>query len=360
MTEEQSTASHLSVVMTTSITGENTMTPSTSPRGIEFYFKCAVLIIGVVGTAANGLILYGLVVSNQHKNHPLIVNQNILDLCTSFAMVISSLMKLSDVYLTGSFGKFVCIVLLTDALIWFAGSGAVINLALITIERYLKVVHPTWSQNKLRKWMIYSAMPIPWVFGLMETIISVATRYPRTTVTDGICYIRFAYVNNAARIIYLIWNLSVYYFIIIFIFVFCYWRILLAVRRQARVMAGHSAAGSNAGQAHLNHIQTNVIKTMVLVCMLYAILWLPMNLSLTLFHAHPYPLPRDRMYYTTVFLGYSYMCINPFIYATKFDPVKQVLRRMIPCKKTNEGNAGGVGAAAGTGQAATNRTARGQ
>jgi len=61
--------------MTTSITGENTMTPSTSPRGIEFYFHCAVLIIGVVGTAANGLILYGLVVSNQHKKHPLIVKE---------------------------------------------------------------------------------------------------------------------------------------------------------------------------------------------------------------------------------------------------------------------------------------------
>ena len=180
-------------------------------------------------------------------------------------------MKLCDIYLTGSFGKFVCIVLLTDALIWFAGSGAGINLALITIERYLKVVHPTWSQNKVRKWMIHSAMPIPWIFGLMETIINVASRYPGTTVTEGVCYTVTVFLNYAARIIYLIWNLSVYYFIIIFIFTFCYWRILLAVRRQARVMAGHSAAGSNAAQAQSNQIQTNVIKTMVLVCVLYSI-----------------------------------------------------------------------------------------
>ena len=336
MTEEQSTASHLSVVMTTSITGINTMVPSTSPRGIEFYFKCAVLIIGVVGTTANGLILYALVVSNQHKKHPLIVNQNILDLCTSFTMVISSLMKLCDVYLTGSFGKFVCIVLLTDALIWFAGSGAVINLALITIERYLKVVHPTWSHNKLREWMIYLAMPIPWVFGVTETMVLVASRYPGSTVTDGVCYARVVFLNYAARIIYIIWSLLVYYFIIILIFVFCYWRILLVVRRQARVIAGYSAAGSSAGEAQLNRVQTNVIKTMILVCVLYAILWLPMYVSLILVYAHPYPLPHDRMYYTTVFLGYSYMCINPFIYGTKFDPVKQILLRMIPCK-TNEG-----------------------
>jgi len=318
------------------------MTSSSSTRGIEFYFKCAVLIIGVVGTAANGLILYALVVSNQHKKHPLIVNQNVLDLCSSFAMISSSLMKLCDIYLTGSFGKFVCIVLLADVLIWFANTGSVINLALITIERYLKVVHSTWSNDKLRKWMIYSAMPIPWIFGLMESIATVASRYPGTTLIDGKCYTRVIFLNNAAKIIYIIWSLAVYYFIIILIFVFCYWRILIVVRCQARVMAGHSAAGSNAGQAQLNQMQTSVIKTMVLVCVLYAILWLPTYLSLILVYAQ-YPLHHDRMYYTTVFLGYSYMCINPFIYATKFDPVKQVLRRMIPCKNTNDGNAGGVG-----------------
>ena len=250
-------------------------------------------------------------------------------------MILSSLMQICDIYLTGPFGKFVCIVLLADVLIWFANSGAVINLALITIERYLKVVHSTWSNNKLRKWMIYSAVPIPWVFGMMEAIVFVASRYPGTTLTDGVCYSRPIFVNNAAKIIYMIWSFAVYYFIIIFIFVFCYWRILVVVRRQARVMAGHSAAGSSAGHAQLNHIQTNVINTMVLVCVLYTILWLPSNVALILLHTHPYPLPHERMFYTTVFLGYSYMWINPFIYATKFDPVKQVLRRMIPCKNTN-------------------------
>jgi len=89
-------------------------------------------------------------------------------------------------------------------------------------------------------------------------------------------------------------------------------------------MAGHSAAA----QAHSNQIQTNVIKTMVLVGALYTISWTPMYISGILVYLYPYPLPRDRMYYTTVLLGYSYMCTNPFIYATKFDPVKQVLHRM--------------------------------
>ena len=72
---------------------------------------------------------------------------------------------------------------------------------------------------------------------------------------------------------------------------------------------------------------------MVLVGALYTISWTPMYISGILVYLYPYPLPRDRMYYTTVLLGYSYMCTNPFIYATKFDPVKQVLHRMTQWNK---------------------------
>ena len=43
---------------------------------------------------------------------------------------------------------------------------------------------------------------------------------------------------------------------------------------------------------------------------------------------------RDNALIVTMVLGYLYNCINPFIYATKFDPVKRVLLRMIPCMKT--------------------------
>lgn len=33
----------------------------------------------------------------------------------------------------------------------------------------------------------------------------------------------------------------------------------------------------------------------------------------------------------SMFIGYMYNCANPFIYATKFDPVRRVLLRLIPC-----------------------------
>jgi len=79
MSGESSAASHLSVAMTTAqgeVTMQTTGVTSSSSRGAALYFECAVLFIGVVGTAANGLVLYALVASKQHKKHVLIVNQN--------------------------------------------------------------------------------------------------------------------------------------------------------------------------------------------------------------------------------------------------------------------------------------------
>jgi len=62
---------------------------SSSSRGIYFYFQYAVLVMGLVGTASNGLVLYAMVSSKQHKKQVLIFNQNILDFVSCFFLVVT-------------------------------------------------------------------------------------------------------------------------------------------------------------------------------------------------------------------------------------------------------------------------------
>ena len=60
MTDETDIAEHLSVAMTTDdVTGTSTdaATPSSLYGIVEFYFQCAVVVIGVVGTAVNFSVL---------------------------------------------------------------------------------------------------------------------------------------------------------------------------------------------------------------------------------------------------------------------------------------------------------------
>ena len=309
------------------------MIPSLS-RGAEFYFQCAVVVIGVLGTAANALILYALVASKQHKKHVLIVNQNALDLFTSFSILITYTLELCNIHLTGSVGYWLCTLLLSDFLIWTGTNGSVINLVSITIERYLKVVHAAWSKNKLRNWMIYSAMAFSWIASF---VYNAALVFSTTAVINGACYSYAIWESYAAVIIATIHNFVSFYVINISAFIFCYWRILVVIRRQAKVMAGHAAAaGPSTSQTHAqtqsNQIQTNVIKTMILVSALFAILWLPSYIYILDMILNPKPI--DGGYYATL-VAFLYMCTNPFIYATKLDPVKEVLLRLIPCKKNS-------------------------
>jgi len=336
MTEETSSTSHMSDAMTTQVitSGNNMTTSSTST--IYFYFRYVVLIIGVIGTASNALIVYALVASKQHKKHVLILNQNTLDLFTSVVTVVIYSAKLSKIshHINSSAGYWLCTLIISDSLIWFGAYGSVINLASITVERYLKVV---WSRIKVRNWMIYSAMVFSWIGSLTY---NAALLFSTSKVVDGKCHAYLIWDNETARIIKFVYNFVSFYVIIILIFIFCYWRILVVIRRQASVMAGYAnAAGPSTAHSSLSQIQTNVIKTMIFVSAFYAIAWLPLNTFLMVFR-----LNREKrahgvgayLYPLSILLIHLYTCINPFIYATKFDPVKQVLLRLIRCQKNSE------------------------
>ena len=309
------------------------MTPSSS-RGIEFYSHCALVVIGVVGTATNALILYALVASKQQKKHVLIFNQNVLDLFTCIFIVISYSSKLCNIHLTGSVGYWLCILLHSDCLIWCGTNGSVINLASITVERYLIVVHPVWSKKKLHNWMIYSTVAISWIAGFIRTPPLV---FSTTAVIDGVCYAYTIWASDTARIIEFIYSFLSFYVIILLIFIFCYWRILIVIRRRARLMASHAAAaGPSTAQTQYNQMQSSVTKTMIYVCAFYAIAWLPTYMYALNMTVNPNPTISHSAYFSSIFIAFLYTCTNPFVYAAKFDPVREVLLRLIRYKKTSE------------------------
>jgi len=339
MTGSPSDMEHLSVAMTTETVGDVTQTTavnaatSSSSRGMMFYFQCAAIIIGFVGTAANALILYCFVGSKQHTKHMLIFYQNVLDFFSSLIMAITYLLKLCNLHSTGLGEYLFCVLVDSEYLLWCIITASKVNLMSVTIERYLKVVYPIWSKKKLRNWVIYSVMAYALLFGFVH--MSAAT-FPTSAVIDGVCYAYAFWESPYARLAYgIFWILFVYFFVFI-LFVFCYWRILVVVRRQERVMAGYSAAGSNTtqSQSQLHHIQTtNVIKTMILVTAAFAVCDLPVTVYNIMGFAGMLS-SQDAGYYISMFVSFLYICANPFIYAIKFDPVKRVLLSLIPCKNT--------------------------
>ena len=316
-------------VMSHTHTTETMNTPSSSSRGLEFYFACAAVLIGVVGTAANSLILYAMVASKQHKKQFLVFNQNVLDLYSCLLLIITYTTKIFDVQPTGSIGYSLCMMLLSENLLWWGIDGSVINLVIITVERYVKVVHCIWSKTRLRNWMIYLAAACSWMCGITYNM---ALCFSTSRIIDGVCYGYVIWENKLAEKIHVVWNFVSFYVVVLCTFIFCYWRILDTIRRQAGVMAGHSAAGSSTQS---NQIQSNIIKTMILVSAFYAVTWLPIKTYYLLVNVDSNLTLLESGYYSVVFIAFIYFCTNPFIYAIKFEPVKRILMDLIPCKKTS-------------------------
>jgi len=147
-----------------------------SSRGAGFYFPCAVVVIGVFGTAANGHVLYELVASKQHRKHVLICNQNLLDLVCCFFLSIMYGTKLANVYLEGVRGYWLCLTLLSEGPAWGPFVGSAMNLSIRLL------LNAKW---KLHNWTIFSAVAFVWIFGIaVATGVTVAT----TNVVDGVCY----------------------------------------------------------------------------------------------------------------------------------------------------------------------------
>jgi len=224
-------------------------------------------------------------------------------------------------------------ILLSESLLWSSINGSLINLLSITIERYLKVVHHTWRKKVLRKWVKFSAAAFTWISGI---VYNMALVFSTSDVVDGVCYAFVFFHSHVAAVAHGVWNFISFFGIVIFIFVFCYGHILVVIRRQARIMASHGGAGPSSTQNQSQQIQNNVIKTMIIVSAFYVITWMPIYVYYLLLHFDSSLSMLTTAWYVALFMAFFYISANPFIYATKFDPVKRVLMGLIPWKNSQQ------------------------
>jgi len=88
---------------------------------------------------------------------------------------------------------------------------------------------------------------------------------------------------------------------------------------------------------------------MILISAFHVLSWLPIEVYFLFMNVDPNLPFLVGLYFVAEFVACLYTCANPFIYATKFDPVKQVLVRTISCKKTEQAAEHGANSGTGTG-----------
>ena len=161
---------------------------------------------------ANALILYAMVASKQHKKQFLIFHQNVFDLCSCLLLVIIYALKLCNIYLTGTLGYWLCMLLLSENLLWGSIIGSVINLMSITVERYLRVVHHAWSKNFLREWVKISAVAFAWISSVSYQM---AVAFSTTVVVEGVCYGYVIWSSRVVAVAYGIWTFVSFFALVV-------------------------------------------------------------------------------------------------------------------------------------------------
>jgi len=162
--------------------------------------------------------------------------------------------------------------------------------------------------------MIYVAMVFAWIAGISSVSPMV---FVSTIVQDGVCLGFFVWESQLVKQII---NYSVsfaYSLVPVILFVYCYSRIVVVMRRQMRVMAAHNVEGSaqmSASQLQSKRIKWNITKTMIIVSVAFVICWFPTFIYFLVFD-NSSQTSSDLFvgYYATVFLSFLHACTCRYV-----------------------------------------------
>jgi len=281
----------------------------------------------VVGCLANAYVLLALLLSKNSRAsnvNVFITHQTILDF-TACAFLFLSLVTENYEYAKASpsLGLFVCWMLGSHVGTTTASNASIAGLVVITIERYVKIVHLVAYRNHYRPWMTRVGILLPWIFSICTAFIPITAT---SKVVKGRCIKGRYYASEGIREAWGVAKFLLLYVGPLFIFIFGYWKILAVIRRQRKqVGQGQSQGTSNAttvAQQKGRRTEMNIVRTMVIVSVSFALCYVCMRTYsvLTRFRVVP---GIGSLYLLFSVFSYSNSCLNPFIYATQYEVVRR-------------------------------------
>ena len=90
------------------------------------------------------------------------------------------------------------------------------------------MVHHSWSKKVLRNWVKISAAVFAWISSF---VYNMALVFSTSAVVDESCYAYVFFKSHVAAAAHGIWNFVSFYVLVVVTFVFCYFRILVVIRR---------------------------------------------------------------------------------------------------------------------------------
>ena len=111
----------------------------------KLVFQSCVITIGLIGSLANGMVITLIVVVYYKKKKMVtstkfILNQLALDLLSCLSLVLDNSWKITNLKLQSGWNFMSCAFISSEVMTWTGVNGSVVNLVVVTLERYAKIV----------------------------------------------------------------------------------------------------------------------------------------------------------------------------------------------------------------------------
>lgn len=317
--------------MNTSTTGDE---PSIT--SITFY-----ALLGSVGILGNGLVLVVMISIKELRTttNAFIINQSVIDMVTSillFAMFIAPPLPVPE---REPAADFVCAIWNSKYIFWAMTVASTFNLVLLTLERYVAVVFPVIYRNHFSNRRTPALAAVPWIIGFVYKIYwAVVNQH-----SNGNCDVQ--YTSPQLKVLAGCMTFLITFLLPLVIMAFAY----SSIEKTLRQRVDNDAAESNRRQTlnanstpnppanHRERARVNVIKTLIIVSVTYAICWAPNHIIYLSYNlGKGENLITGPFYNFTVYLAFFNMCINPFIYTLKYRHFRKGLKKFFGLTQKSE------------------------
>ncbi|XP_063446726.1 allatostatin-A receptor-like [Mytilus trossulus] len=275
--------------------------------------------IGVLGN----LFVIIVVCSQRQKRNTtdiLIVNLAVVD----FLFIMMYVPYIVTTYFKGSwvFGDIVC--KLSNYIFCVSATISVYTLVLMSLDRYLAIVHPiTSTQFRTKKnfnlvvfitWLIVYGSYLPVIFETHKFGESVCSMSLTSTTRLMACFLFFAYVLPLLPI--------------------CFFYGVILKQLLYGVVPGHSRSAISMKP------MKRVAKRILVVVIVFVLCWLPYHLMnmFILFGDFDNYILISIILSTSRFLSFANSCINPILYTFLSTKYRQSLRNLLCCKRPRPNN----------------------
>ena len=280
-------------------------------------------IVGIIGFLDNLTVIVVIATSQaMRKRHTnwFLINQSVIDMLTAGFLAVQAYKPTNPI--PGLAGILYCKLWYSDHFLWALAMTSTYNLMMITLERYVAIVHPVWHKNRMTPKATAVALVTPWLIGNVFCLY--APQLER--VADGTCLgLRFNSVLEG-RILGVV-TFIVQFALPLATMIVCYTKIVLVFTRHRR--ATGSDAVSTTEDKTRSKAKENVLKTLLTVsagfflcCVWNQVFFLLFNIGVNVSFSNPF-------YPFSVVAAQINCAINPFIYAAKYTEFRRAFVRLV-------------------------------